>query len=593
MAKAVGLDIGSRACKVAVVDGGPKGAKLVRYAEREYELGEGGVLTPEAVLAALKKAISEAKAPRNAMALAMPAEQCIVREISVHFDSDEQIRRVVKFEFEPHLHSAAIDDVVVDFIRTGAARAGARLLIFACLKSNLAAKLDQLNRLAIDPLHVDVDIAALFNVAHASGALDEHPNCVIVDIGARTTNALFVEEGALRTARSIRIGTGGAKRRLLAELQGDVTETQRAIEAGEIAEALAAPPADMQETADIMMSIEEVEARAATRQQKTFIDRVLRETQRTMPAVADDVRPTCVFVTGGGARKNSARERISQHFGTEVRDLPVLDAVGANGLPPSEADQIMASGAVAIGTALKVCGMDVAGVDLRKEEFRFARTFDRVKVAIATGVTLLFFSVFLLLLIQVMEFKKQKAARTQLRDLVVEKLEKDVFEAYEDAVQDFRKGRLQEDPDRFFNSAKSRVKTIRDHLKNELGLSTDVPPIRSCLQMWSLVMESVKEVRPKIEFLAVKGERYTQDKAEITCLFGKYPDADILKNALRKHDTVFENVEGGAPKTDANGKIEITIRADVIPLTAEELEAQTSEAGGESDEKESAKGDAE
>ena len=42
MAKAVGLDIGSRACKVAVLSGGAKGAKLLRYAEKEYETAEAG-----------------------------------------------------------------------------------------------------------------------------------------------------------------------------------------------------------------------------------------------------------------------------------------------------------------------------------------------------------------------------------------------------------------------------------------------------------------------------------------------------------------------------------------------------------------------
>ncbi len=589
MARAVGLDIGSRAVKVAVVDGGPKGAKLLRYVEREYDQGDSALLTPEMVLATLKKALAEAKAPKNALSVAMQAEQCIVREISVPFTGDEQIRKVVKFEFEPHLHSAAIDDIVLDFIRTGAARAGARLLIFACVKAALAARLDQLAQTGVDPLHVDVDIASLLNVAHAAGALDEHPNCVIVDIGARTTKALFVEEGALRAARSIRIGTEGARKRLLAEMQGDATETQQALELGGGVEALAQAPSDTMETSDIVLSIEEVEARAGASQQRDFLDRVLRETQRSMPAVSSDVRPTCVFLTGGGAQRPNARERISSHFGCEVRDLSVLGAVSQD-LPPSDGERVNASGAVAVGTALKVVGMDVAGVDLRKEEFRFARTFDRVKVALATGVTLAFFAVFLLFLMQVMDFKKLKASRERLQTMVGERLDDEVFKAYEDAVQDFRKGSVSSDPDKYFNSANTRLKTIQSHLKNELGLSTDVPPIRSSLQMWSLVMEAIETVRPKIQFMVVKGEKYAQDKAEITCLFGKYPDADILKNAIREYDSVFANVEGGSPKTDKQGKIEVTIRMDVLPLTPAEVAAGVHAKAGE---KESAKGAAE
>ena len=165
MAKAVGLDIGSRACKVVVLEGGSKGAKVLRYAEHEYEYGEDGVLTPGVVLAALKKAVHDAKAPKQVVSLAMPAEQCILREISVPFTNEDQIKKVVKFEFEPHLHSAAIEDVVLDYIITGPSRTGSRLLIFACLKDALQRKLDQLRAVGIDPLHVDIDMTALFNVA--------------------------------------------------------------------------------------------------------------------------------------------------------------------------------------------------------------------------------------------------------------------------------------------------------------------------------------------------------------------------------------------------------------------------------------------
>ena len=97
MAKAAGIDIGSRACKVAVVDGSPKGAKLLRFAEREYELEEGEAITPSIVLDALRKALADAKAPKQATCLALPAEQCILREVSVPFTQDDQIAKIASF----------------------------------------------------------------------------------------------------------------------------------------------------------------------------------------------------------------------------------------------------------------------------------------------------------------------------------------------------------------------------------------------------------------------------------------------------------------------------------------------------------------
>lgn len=73
MPRAVGIDIGTHAVKVAVVDGGPKGARLVRFAEVTHDPGPGGAISPEAVLAALRRALSESKGPKQAASHALPA----------------------------------------------------------------------------------------------------------------------------------------------------------------------------------------------------------------------------------------------------------------------------------------------------------------------------------------------------------------------------------------------------------------------------------------------------------------------------------------------------------------------------------------
>src|SRR5204863_3980743 len=104
------------------------GAKLLRYVEKEYDYGDAGALTAAAVLTALRQALHEARAPRNSVCLALPAEFCTLREITVPFTEDDQIKKVVKFELEPHLHSASIDEVVMDYVKTGAAKGGTRLL---------------------------------------------------------------------------------------------------------------------------------------------------------------------------------------------------------------------------------------------------------------------------------------------------------------------------------------------------------------------------------------------------------------------------------------------------------------------------------
>jgi len=568
LAKAVGLDIGSRACKVAVLSGGAKGAKLLRYAEKEYELGEAGALTAASVLAALKAALAEARAPKNCVAIALPAEQCTLREITVPFDDDDQIKKIVKFEFEPHLHSTAVEDVIIDYVKTGSSKGRARLLVIAAAKETLRARLDQLKEAGVDPLHIDVDVAALFNTAKQSKALDEHPNCLIIDIGARTTKTLLVQNGALKVARSIRLGGHGAEKRLAAEFEGDADAAHRAMADAATVEALAAAPTQAS-TLEIVASVQAIETAAAGAQESDFLGRVLRETQRTLPTLGAEKPLTRIFLTGLGSGRPHARQRIAEHYGVEVEDLPVMRAV-SHSLPPSQADQVGRTGAVAIGAGLKVLGIDAGEIDLRREEFRFARTFDAVKVAFATGVTMIFFGVVLFVLAKQLELNRVISQRRGLQKVMKEQLAVPVFEEYEKSVRDARRPTESErakdkDEDFYFSRTKKRLEDIRYHLKNELGLATEVPPIRSCLETWSVVMNCVKEVRPKITYLSIKGEHYDQEKGLVTVVVNDLPDIDSLAGALRRHTEIFDSVDPGAARAEKDKGYLVDIKLTLKP----------------------------
>jgi Tfp pilus assembly PilM family ATPase len=575
LAKAVGLDIGSRACKVAVLSGGAKGARLVRYAEKEYEYGEAGALTPAAVLAALRAALSEARASKDVVCVALPAEQCTLREITVPFTDDDQIKKVVKFEFEPHLHSASIEDVVIDYVKTGETRSGTRLLVFAVGKETLRTRLEQLREVKVDPLHVDVDVASLFNTAKQSGVFDEHPNCLIIDIGARTTKTLLVQNGRLKVARSIRLGAQSTLQRLTAEFEGDADAARRAMDEAASLEALAQPPGTAS-TLEIVASVQAIEAMAAGAQESDFLGRVLRETQRTLPTMTEEQRLTCVYVTGLGAGRPHARARLAEHYGVPVEDLPTLRAV-AHSLPPSEADKVAKTGAVAVGAALKVLGIDAGEIDLRREEFRFARKFDAVKLPLATLVTLIFFGLFLVTITKMQQLRKLRAQRADLQKLMETELRADVLDEYESVPtarhQSEAERKKDADEDLYFARTRTRLNEVRNHLKNELGLSTGLPPIRSGVETWNVVMQVAKEVRDKIPYIAVRSERYDQEKIVLSIVFGDYPDIDTFVNALRRRADIVASVDPMAPRPLKDKGIEIEIKVTLKPLEAEPEEA--------------------
>lgn len=578
MAKAIGIDIGTRACKVAVVDGGPKGARLVRFAEAEYAVGAGGAPTAEDVIAGIRKALAEAKGPKGAASFAMPAEQLVLREITVPFEQEEQVRKVLKFEFEPHLHAGAIEDYVIDFVRTGTAnlgpgKTGSRVLVLAAAKEGIRARLEQLKAAAVDPLHIDVDIAALFNVAKHSGALDAHPNCLVIDIGARTTKALAIREGKLRVARSIRIGARGARKELENRLDGDGAAAQRALDASSLPEGLNAP-ADGPSTVEIVASVSEIEAAVARAVQDDFLGRMLRETARTLPASGDGAPITCVYLTGGGAMHRRARDRIASHFGVEVKDLPVLAHL-PNSMAPSEQTTAAAVGAVAIGSALKVIGIDEGKIDLRQDEFRFSRTFDRVKFAAAACVTLLFFCVFLYALTAFVGMQKAERELKALRAEIVAKVDDDVFKKYEALKLPDARSAPQASGDNAtaIKQTKEYLTSVRTHLQNELGLATEVPPIRSCLETWMTVSKALADLRTKIPYLLVKSEKYVQGQGDVTLVVNEATDAETVKLKLLEMKSIVKSAETRPPKRSKDGtKAEVTIHLEFVEKTNEENE---------------------
>jgi hypothetical protein len=247
-------------------------------------------------------------------------------------------------------------------------------------------------------------------------------------------------------------------------------------------------------------------------------------------------------------------------------------------LPPDRTRQVQASGAVAIGTALKVLGSDAGGVDLRQDELRFARTFDQVKTALAVGATLLFFATFLGLLIQVLEKKKVDREFDELREVVEVEIESEVFDEYTKAVSDATEVQLSEERKRYLTTVEAGIKKIRTKLKDELGLATEVPPIRSCLKTWGTVVKSIESVRKQIEYLAIKSEKYDQDKAVLTFAVGAYNDIDALTTQLRANKDVVAGVNPRPPK-NVDDRIEIVIELTLVPPTWESESSGTGAAG--------------
>jgi len=194
--------------------------------------------------------------------------------------------------------------------------------------------------------------------------------------------------------------------------------------------------------------------------------------------------------------------------------------------------------------------------------------------------------VFLFWLTGLLRVKSLEREAADLRKLLDAELKDEVFGAYEQAVADARKmpdaGGVS-DPKAAFQRTRDHVNAIRNHLKNELGLATEVPPIRSCLETWAATMKAVASVRGKIEYLLVKEEKFYQDKGDLAVIVGELAQGDLLtEHALRK-DPLFEKVELRPTSRTKDEK-------HLIPITFTLVEKTAADAGPAKDgEKEAAR----
>ena len=178
-------------------------------------------------------------------------------------------------------------------------------------------------------------------------------------------------------------------------------------------------------------------------------------------------------------------------------------------------------------------------MDLRREDLAYARRFDQVKGALAAGLGLLLLAVGFLL----WRAKSEKEGATAEFNSMVATLKKT-----SDAVEsDYRKALGEEQARRLWPGtgedvdtapdAKRRVVQMYNHLRDEMGLSTEVPPIRSCLEVVRAVNEAVRSVRPKLEYCLVTSQVYNQKEVQVNVVLSVPENVDVLKKA-------FEEVKG-------------------------------------------------
>jgi hypothetical protein len=66
-----------------------------------------------------------------------------------------------------------------------------------------------------------------------------------------------------------------------------------------------------------------------------------------------------------------------------------------------------------------------------------------------------------------------------------------------------------------------------------MGLSTEVPPIRSCLVVFKAVNDALRGARENLEYCLISNETYSQKEVEFQVDLSRPEDVDVIKEALK------------------------------------------------------------
>jgi type IV pilus assembly protein PilM len=304
------LNLGSQSIELAEFRVQPQGGLILcGYRSRELLADQplDGTRRPQ-VVAALNEMLGELQIKGGPVNYTVAEEAVFTRFVKLPQIDEEKIERIIAFEAQQNV-PFPLDEVVWDYQLIGGGEGEQIQVILVAIKADL---LDEINgaveETGLRTAVVDLATMALYNAFRHN--YSELSGCsLLVDIGARTTNLLFIEPGKIFT-RSVPIGGSSVTSAIAKEFN----------------EPFAA--AEFRKKRDGSLSMGGFSAKS-TEGDVTRVSRIVRSTMTRLQAELmrsishycaqqQGNTPERVFLAGGGAGTPSIRE-----FFQEKLQLPI------------------------------------------------------------------------------------------------------------------------------------------------------------------------------------------------------------------------------------------------------------------------------
>src|SRR5689334_5082655 len=208
MARSVGVELTPAHVRILALEHTGKASKILQF--HEAPIPEGELPWEDRAGAALRDAVAASKIPKGRVVAALDSGDAILREVSLPFKGDDQIRKTVRFEMESLIHNYTIEQLVVTHYKTGETDKGSLLLAAAVPKTVIEKRLKLFQGAGIDPVALDLDGAAVLNAMLHAGAIATDEPLLVVHGTPKFTKLVFIEERRPRSIRTIRFSMAGS-----------------------------------------------------------------------------------------------------------------------------------------------------------------------------------------------------------------------------------------------------------------------------------------------------------------------------------------------------------------------------------------------
>ncbi|MBM4345398.1 MAG: pilus assembly protein PilM [Deltaproteobacteria bacterium] len=357
----LGLDIGARAARLAIVDKTLRQTALAAFDEEPVTAVGGAEAEnhPKFPLsadqcAAVRRLLARNLRPDDQVAVALPGRLAMHRALSFPFKDDKAIAEAVGFELENHIPTP-IADQVVDFVRTGEKAGQTEVLAIAASRDEVEGWLDAYKYLGLEARHLGLQ-SLCYAALVARMPTAKSGTTLLCDIGAERTEVAVVADGRSQFLRSFAVGGQTVASAYAQLVQSDL------------------PPEDLWRQHAVLLpdeALEDERERGLARATQQALQPLLREIRLTLSAWTKKARtrPDRMVVVGGLAQLNGLHAFLQRAF-----DLPV-EPVRLGDMPDvriAEARHISDRAALAVALALSAADPESDhNVDFRQGDLAY------------------------------------------------------------------------------------------------------------------------------------------------------------------------------------------------------------------------------